>query len=254
MIRGGFGRKLDSEQIILYRDDWYRSVHSSRASNVYALPEDESLHDLTYATTIAEIYREEGDYEALARHYHLIGNAELRDKYIELAITRGCDAETVIYLRSIQNKTDLIPEAVLSKRLEQIEDRKWILSKARFYNQIGKHLESASAYVEGISDRLRENRYFTAAFYLKELSNSEIVERLFEKALQDAEERHDLWWQVRALDELGRYDDSRELILKHEQEILQSEDNLLFMEMLALAKGDRAEWLEARKTLARTGN
>jgi len=72
--------------------------------------------------------------------------------------------------------------------------------------------------------------------------------------LQDADDRNDLWWQVRALEELGRYDDSRELVLQHEEEILMSEDNLLFRELLALAKGDRTEWLEARKALARTGN
>lgn len=254
MIRGGFGRKLDSEQVALYREDWYRSVINARASDDDSHSEDEPLHDLTYATSIAEIYREDSNYEALARHYHLIGNVELRDKYIEQAIVQGCDAESVVYLRSIQQKIELIPEPVLLERTEELKDRKRILGRARFHKQVGKHIEAASDYVEGISDRLKENRYFTAAYYLKELSESGLVERLFEKALQDAEERNDLWWQVRALEELGRYDDSRELVLQHEKEILKSEDNLLFRELLALAKGDRVEWLEARKALARTGN
>lgn len=253
MIRGGFGRKLDAEQIILYREDWYRRVRNTRASDD-PHTEDETLHDLTYATTIAEIYREKNNYEALARHYHIVGNSELRDKYIEQAIVQGCDAETVIYLRSIQQKIELIPETVLRERIEELKERKSILSRARFHKQIGKHLEAASDYVEGISDRLRENRYFTAAYYLKELYDSGLIERLFEKALRDAEERDDLWWQVRALEELGRYDDSRELVLQHEEEILKSEDDLLFRELLALAKGDRVEWLEARKALARSGD
>lgn len=254
MIRGGFGRKLDAEQIVLYREDWYRSVSNARASDDDSHAEEESLHDLTYATTIAEIYREKGNFEALARHYHLIGNIELRDKYIEQAIANGCDAETVIYLRSIQKRIELVPDSVLLERIEELKDKKWILERARFHKHIGKHLEAASDYVDGVSARLQERRYFTAAYYLKELAESGIVERLFEKALQDAEDRNDLWWQVRALEELGRYDDSRELVLQHEEEILKSEDNLLFRELLALAKGDRTEWLEARKALARTGN
>lgn len=254
MIRGGFGRKLDAEQIVLYRLDWYRTVTNSRASNNDSHADEAPLHDLTYATTIAEIYREEENYDALARHYHLIGNVELRDKYIEQAISSDCDAGTVIYLRSIQKKIDLIPEHVLLKRTEELRDKKWTLARARFHKHIGKHLQAASDYVDGISDRLREERFFTAAYYLKELSKSGIIERLFERALQDAEDRKDLWWQVRALEELGRYDDSRELVLKHEKEILDGDDNLLFRELLALAKGDRTEWLEARKELARSGN
>lgn len=94
MIRDGFGRKLDAEQIVLYLEDWYRSVRNSRASYDDSHAEDEPIHDLTYATTIAEIYRDEENLEALARHYHLIGNIELRDKNIERAIAHGCDAET----------------------------------------------------------------------------------------------------------------------------------------------------------------
>lgn len=254
MIKGGFGRKLDAEQIVLYREDWYKSVKNNRASDNNSRPEEESLHDLTYATSIAEIYREANDFESLARHYHAIGNVELRDKYIEQAIVHGCDPETLIYLRSIQQRIDLIPESVLVERASELEDRKRILSRARFHKQLNNWLESTSDYIAGISDRLVEKRYFTAAIYLKELFESGAVERLFEKALQDAEDRKDLWWQVRALEELERYDDARELILRHENEILNSEDNLLFRELLALAKGDRTEWLEARKALARTGN
>lgn len=254
MIKGGFGRKLDFEQIVLYRDDWYRCVGNARASNDDSHDDDEPLHDATFATTIAEIYREAENYEALARHYNLIGNVELRDKYVELAIEKGCDPETFFYLRSIQQKTELIPESVLKELFTALSDKGRRLARGRFQNKLGKHVEATSDYLEGITNRLAQKRYFTAAYYLKELSQSGLIDRLFERALHNAEERKDLWWQIRALEELGRYDDARELILKNEAEILRSEDNLLFRELLALAKGDRAEWLEARKAIARTGN
>jgi len=32
-IKGGFGRRLNAEQIVLYRDDWYRIVESGRRKN-----------------------------------------------------------------------------------------------------------------------------------------------------------------------------------------------------------------------------
>ena len=46
-IRGGFGRKLNAEQVILYRDDWLIQVAKTRAANVDRLSttnrEDQSI-------------------------------------------------------------------------------------------------------------------------------------------------------------------------------------------------------------------
>ena len=252
MIKGGFGRKLDSDLIILYRDDWYQIVGKGRVSNDCTHDSYDTLYDANFATSIAEIYRENNDYEALAQHYNLVGSIELRDKYIDIAIKNGCSPETLIYFRGIQKKIDLIPQDVISKRFEELEDKQRIFSRARLNKRLDKHSEAVADYLEGISIRLNEKRYFTVAIYLKELFESGLTERLFEKALLDAEERGDLWWQVRALEELGRYDDSRELILRNENEILKSDESLLFRELIALAKGDRREWLEARKAVARS--
>jgi hypothetical protein len=254
MQRGGFGRKLDAEQIVLYRDDWYRSVSRTRATDYAGTPEEsEGLHDLTYATSIAEIYREQGDFEALARHYDSLGNHELRDKYIELALKGAADGETIIYLRNLQGRVDLVPQPVIEERLAKLREKRMRLRRARLNLKLGRAEASVSDYLDGISDRLKENRHFTAAFYLKELSESGLIDTLFERALADAEADEDLWWQVRALEELERFDEARDLVLANEHRILTSEDNLLFQELLALAKGDKEAWLEARKELARSG-
>jgi tetratricopeptide (TPR) repeat protein len=255
MQRGGFGRKLDSEQIVLYRDDWYRSISRTRAADYTGTPsEDEQLHDVTYATSIAEIYREQQNFEALARHYQSLGNPDLRDKYVELALKANPDSETVIYLRSLQGRVDLIPQEVIDERLRKLGQRRMRLRRARVNRKLGRSEEAVSDYLEGVLDRLKDKSYFTAAFYLKELGESGLIHELFEQALDDAESENDLWWQVRSLEELGRYEEARELVLANEADILASEDDLLFRELLALAKGDKAEWLKTRMELAKTGS
>ncbi len=61
-IRGGFGRRLNADQVILYRDDWLIQVAKARAVYVNRLPttsseEDQSI-SVELATSLAEIYRE----------------------------------------------------------------------------------------------------------------------------------------------------------------------------------------------------
>jgi hypothetical protein len=80
-IRGGFDRKLDADQVILYRDDWQRIVTQQRvAAEAHKEATSEDKSKLELVTSIAEIYRDNEEYELLAMHYHSIGNYELRDK------------------------------------------------------------------------------------------------------------------------------------------------------------------------------
>ncbi len=117
-ITGGFHRKLDADQIILYRDDWVANVGRERAEVRAAIADDllGSDTEVKLATSIAEIYREADAYESLAMHYDVWGNEELRDKYIDLAIEAGMDDESVIFYRSRQGRTDLIPPEVVTRQ------------------------------------------------------------------------------------------------------------------------------------------
>ncbi len=88
-VSGGFRRKLDAEQVILYRNDWFVLVARERAANLGRLPDtnpSSDLIELELATSIAEIYREREEYELLALHYMEVGNDELRSGHSWSAI------------------------------------------------------------------------------------------------------------------------------------------------------------------------
>jgi hypothetical protein len=95
-------------------------------------------------------------------------------------------------------------------------------------------------YVEGIAKSLQEDRIFGAAFYLKELAESPITEELFVEALRKAAEEDDLWWQVRALQELGWRKELDALLLEYADEIDETGSLMLKM-LLAGARGDEDE-------------
>jgi len=55
-IRGGFDRKLDADQVLLYRDDWHQIVTQRRA-NYYdkgSLIHQEHSFEIEVATSVAE--------------------------------------------------------------------------------------------------------------------------------------------------------------------------------------------------------
>lgn len=251
-IRGGFDRKLNAEQVVLYRDDWYRSVASRRtrvqASDTASTPDDG--HRLDMVTGIAEIYRENEEYELLAMHYHVIGNAELRDKYIEIALKETPSDNSICFLRGLQEKPELIPEAVVERELQKYTDHRDWTQRARFYKSLGKDIEAAQDYVEGVKKSLAEDNAFSAAYYLKELVKEGLIDALFVEAFKRAKADNDLWWQIRALDELGWRTELKSLLSENEEEIEKS-GNLLLLQELARAKGDSARNAELMKDIAR---
>lgn len=251
-IRGGFDRKLDEDQVILYRDDWVQLVAQQRANNSeYESGEDGNEYDVELATSLAEIYRESQEYQLLAMHYHSIGNTELRDKYIELAIKQFPRDQAVCFLRSLQGKPELIPNEVIERELARFSKNEDWLQRARFYKSLGKTREAVSDYITGINESLQENRYFSTAFYLKEFMEDGLLEELFILALKQASDEGDLWWQIRSLQELGWHKELNELVLKNADEIEKSNNPMMTL-LLANAKGDREKYIEIRKNMAQT--
>ncbi|MGA9351362.1 MAG: HNH endonuclease signature motif containing protein [Anaerolineae bacterium] len=251
-ISGGFDRKLDADQVILYRDDWLRLVAQQRANyKKYEVLEGDDSYNVELVTTVAEIYRENQEYELLAMHYHSIGNIELRDKYIELAIKQDPHDQTICFLRSMQGKPDLIPAEVIEREvMRYTQDKDW-LQRARFYKGLGKTREAISDYILGINKSLQDNRYFSAAFYLKEFVEEGLLDELFILALRQSADEGDLWWQIRALQELGWHKELDKFVLKHAEEIEKSGNPMMTL-LLASAKGDTQKYVEIRKALART--
>lgn len=254
-ITGGFDRKLDADQVLLYRDDWVRLVSEERSRDTAAQDARQIVEekDLALAMTLAEIYREARAYVKLAIHYDVLGNVDLRDKYIELALSEGePDDDTVVFLRGLQGRPDRIPQKVRERHLKTLTDHKSWSQRARAFKVFGMDVEAAADYVLSVHEDLKEGRHFPAAFYLKELSESGLIARLFETALREARQQGDLWWQVRALQELGWRDALGELVLENAalidaMDVQTDPTAAMLRQLLARARGDEDELAEARK-------
>jgi hypothetical protein len=253
-ISGGFHRKLNADQIILYRDDWLnivsrqRAVSPNRISAFDAIPQSA---DLELATSVAEILRDREEYELLALHYYGIGNDELRDKYIELAISQGIDDETLIFFRSSQNKLDLIPPEIIERRVKELEARSDWFSLGRLYRELGDYQLAATSTSKGVIRAIQEGNTFSAAFHLKEMIDDDTLDELFIIAMDDARNQNDLWWQYRCLQELGWDTEGKEFLLEHRSEIENSGEPH-FIEELTVALGDTERYLELRKEEAQS--
>lgn len=248
-IRGGFHRKLNAEQIVLYRDDWLSLVARGRATNANrtsaAYPDAQAI-DLELATSIAEIYRENEEYELLALHYLGVGNEELRDKYIELATQQGIDDQALIFFRSIQDRLDLIPTEAVNRHVADLEKHSDWFSLGRLYRLLADYPMAARSTSKGVVKAIEEGNVFTAAFHLQEMVEGEVLEELFVIAMERARKQNSLWWQYRCLEELGWNSEAQQFLLEHKEEI-EASGEAHFIEPLSLAIGDTAQYVELRK-------
>lgn len=251
-IRGGFDRKLDREQLVLYRRDWCRVVKQERALAEAARESTEAdvRPNIELMTSVAEIYRENTEFELLAMHYEALGNPELRDKYVDLALQKDTSDQSIRYLRLLQKRPDLIPPEVTERELTRYShDRDWT-QRARFLHGLGRMRESAEDYVRGILESLQEGNLFAAAYYLKEVHELGLTRELFILAMNKAKENGDLWWQVRALQELGWAKELQAFLIRHQAEI-EASGNPLLLVLLAESRGDKKTSIELRKAIAR---
>jgi len=247
-LTGGFARRLDSEQVLLYRDDWNRMVAGRRAPRDRSeLPKQQGDDGqrVKLTTSIAEAYRENEEWVLLAMLYDSVGNESLRDKYIETAISEGTDDDGVIFLRGLQGRPDLIPEDVANREIESRTQQEDWTQRARVFMNLGRYRDAAEDYVRGVLQSFEEGRTFSAAFYLRELVDNDLIASLFVEALQDAADRGDLWWQVRALQELGWDKELKALLLENAEEIEQS-SHLMLQGMLSDARGESDQALTKR--------
>jgi len=251
---GGFGRQLDAEQVKLYRDDWHRIVAEKRVRD-YRETRDKATSErnqVRYLASLVEVLRERQDYITLAEVYNDMGNDELRDKYVNLALEADDSDWIVIFLRGMQGRANLVPDDVAERRLaEQFANEDWT-QRARTLVELGRYPEAAHDYVKGILESLEQGNLFSAAFYLKEIFGEDLIERLFERSLQKFFDEGDLWWQVRCLQELGWSSELKELLIANETSIESSKD-ITLQQLLLRAKGDMegAEKLSLREHASR---
>ena len=250
-IKGGFHRKLDAEQVALYRSDWVELVTRERVTTLKRITkQNDNGVDIELVTSVAEILRERKQYEMLAIHYENYGNTELRDKYIALALKEPHDPSAEIYLRCLQSRQDLLSAETIEARIAEMKENEDWSQLGRLYVDLGRVEEAVECYCRVIVDALHEGRSFPAAFYLKELCREKLFVPLFERAYRKSSEENDLWWQTRALQELGWDSELKDLLVQHKEEIEKSGDTFQKIELYAQT-GERDKYREAYKELNR---
>lgn len=254
MIKGGFGRKLNADQVILYREDWQRIIKKRRVDTNLEDIQNQAMSQnsnfIEYVTSVSETYRENEEYSLLAGLYNSIGNYELRDKYIEIALTQNPSDQRICYLRGMQDRADLIPIEVVERETIRYTQNNNYSQRARFYLKLDMNIEAAKDYVRSVLRSLEESRPFSAAYYLKELVEENLIEKLFEEALRKSTMENDLWWQIRALQELEWESELNDLLHKNSKFIEESDNSILQM-LLAGARGDKRKQIELRKKIAK---
>lgn len=249
-ISGGFSRKLDAAQVLLYKSDWLRIVQHRRSppTQAAAQTDDDIAIRLRETAEIAELYKTNKAYLQLVILYDSIGSKSLRDKYANLAIKGASDQET-LNIRRWQKRLDLVPSSIVERELDLYKHKKYWNMRAMIYRDLERSEEAVENYALTAIQSLREGNPFSAAFYLKQLFESSLVDSLFHRAFEKAERQGNLWWQVRALQELGDGDRLRSLLLKNDVEIEEGTD-LTLKALLADAQGNSTRAREYRRQIA----
>lgn len=248
-IRGGFHRKLDADQVILYRNDWVAIIARERATKTMVI-ESGDEPDIGFITSELEILKENEEYELLASTYDNLGNRELRDKYIEIALAADSSDFNIVDLRSLQGRLDLIPEDVKQRQVAlSVKHKDWS-QLARLYRSIKDSRSSAYYYCKGITESLSGSNLFSAAYYLKEMTEELLHVPLFEEAYGKFVEAGDLWWQVRSLQELGWSTELKALLLS-KRDAIEASNDLVLQGLLFDALGEEEKGRQAKKAWMR---
>jgi len=250
-VRGGFHRKLDSDQVLLYRDDWAHIVARQRATaDVRGVISGQNREaELKSLTTTLDILKERQQFFLLAINYDVLGNAELRDKYIELAIKQDDSDDSVIFLRSMQHRRDLIPQEAVDREVQRRKKYSDWSQLARLYHKVGNYKETAIYYCRTVIEELEAGKVFPAAYYLKELCEEGLQRELFAMAYRQYTEANDLWWRIRALQELGWRDELKAVLMENREEIEKS-NNLFLLRELYRVTGEQDKLYEVQRKQA----
>jgi hypothetical protein len=212
------------------------------------LYKESGTNEIATMASIIDDLKDRAEFELLAMFYNQIGNKELRDKYIEKALTKTKNHGTIIFLRAMQEKANLIEPEVVEAEIIRLKNNKDWTQLGRLFVDIGNWSEAAKYYCQGIIKSIEEGNPFSAAFYLKEATEEKIHEKLFREALKVANKKGNLWLQIRALQELGWDTELDALLKKHATKIRKSGDPML-LALLYKSLNDEKNLVETRKQI-----
>jgi hypothetical protein len=215
-----------------------------------AIKSDDSSVNLRLVAARLEILKAKKDWWQIARIYDDIGDRQLRDKYIALARKQATSPIEQIMLDELAGSIQNVRTDVLESALSEAESD-WTV-QARLLALTGRVREAALLYLDGIREDILEGNWFAAAFYIRHGLESDITEAFFEMALKESNERGDIWWQIRAFEELG-WDGSRDETLIQNKDVILQGNDLLLKQKLARAIGDDDLLLETVKEVETMG-
>lgn len=233
-IKGGFGRRLDATQVRLYRDEWLDKIGRYINDLKKVAVQDSSLAPFTIDANAGDSGQKHRRVESrlkklkeisrlmkLISKYQRSSQIDLRDKNIDKALlNKDVPVETELYLRAMQGKIHLVDPIKVQEQLDDWKQTQDWSSLARAYRYLGQHDEAIEYYCLYCINALKDGNPFSAGYYMKEMIENKLVVYLFERALQQAKEKDDVWWQIRSLQELDRDNEIDELVLQN-QEIIE---------------------------------
>src|SRR6266545_3248376 len=108
-----------------------------------------------------------------------------------------------IRLSKMQGKVHLVKPERVRAAVRILSNPEEAAQLARLYVDFGLWSKAIRTYCEAIARMVEDGSLFSTAYYAKELAEQKLYNHLFEAELRLREERGDLWWQVRCLQELG---------------------------------------------------
>jgi hypothetical protein len=249
-IQGGFDRKLDAGQVKLYRRDWLEQVRRYRADASQSPRESTQSVGMRATLVRLEAAIKNEEWLDVARIYDRAGDEPLRDEYIDRALAENPSPFYQVLLRQMQGRVDELPEEVKAAAVEEVSGD-WTV-RGSILLDIGRVKDAAETWLQGIQEAIQNERWFVAAYYMRHGLDSQLVEPLLTLALSEKIASDDLWWQVRCYEELGWFDQARELLLGNESRI-ESSDSLILKRKLATAKRDNEEYIRLTKEIEELG-
>jgi hypothetical protein len=254
--KGGFYRRLDAAQVRLYRKEWLNIVGRVHARSSAAMePGAACTLSREAQEQVAAFLLEQGQFAMLARHYHLVGNHALRDKYTEMALAEAdvpCHTEITLRLRQ-KRLTDVSPKR-LAAYLNGPHPEGSAPELAEVHRELGRHTDALMTYCAAILQMLTAGNVFAAAVLLKRLLEENFTSPLLHEAYRASRRKPDLYRRVRCLQELGWEKELKQLLTRHREDIEHGDQGLLKFELYR-ATGDydrlNAAYIQLYKELAR---
>lgn len=253
LLKGGFGRKLNSGLIKLYRNELYlenkrRFELIPNLKNIFTEIEvskkqqitknTQSLDDYMFYITIDMCYENEY-WGLLAFEYNIINQKELAKKYanksIEKAIINEDWIEVITTKIFIFGTEDIEPD-LIEKAADMYLKQENYCDLARLYQELGYSEETLIYYNKGIEKFIKEKNWFSAGFYLRESGNIDKAKIFFNKALKSYLDKVDVFWILRSYEELEMFSElkkfAEDIIENNKFNNISDEEKLKVMEII----------------------